>query len=101
MWTGPNNFTSNLQNPSVSVPGTYTLKVTNPANGCTTTATATALQNTTVPNASATGGILTCIATTVTLCPSSTSSMGGSTPADTIRNSTTSPRLSGGASPVR
>ncbi|MEO8404810.1 MAG: hypothetical protein ABI480_09450, partial [Chitinophagaceae bacterium] len=33
-WTGPGSFTSTLQNPSVSVAGTYTATVTN-ANGCT------------------------------------------------------------------
>ena len=33
-WTGPNGFSSPLQNPVVSVAGTYTVKVTNPANGC-------------------------------------------------------------------
>jgi len=34
-WTGPNAFSSNLQNPSVSDIGTYTLTVTDPNNGCT------------------------------------------------------------------
>lgn len=33
-WTGPNNFTSNIANPSVSVAGTYTLTVTDNDNGC-------------------------------------------------------------------
>ncbi|HEX7906147.1 MAG TPA: hypothetical protein VF487_19875, partial [Chitinophagaceae bacterium] len=42
-WTGPNSFTSNLQNPSIAsvqtvASGTYTLTVTD-ANGCTATAT--------------------------------------------------------------
>lgn len=71
MWTGPNGSV-NTQNLSVSVPGVYTLKVTDPINGCTTTATATALQNSTPPNASASGGILTCTATTVTISGNST-----------------------------
>jgi hypothetical protein len=35
-WTGPNNFTSNIANPSVSVAGTYTLTVTDNDNGCST-----------------------------------------------------------------
>ncbi|MBK6831683.1 MAG: hypothetical protein IPG92_13500 [Flavobacteriales bacterium] len=35
-WTGPNNFTSQDQNPTVSVAGTYVLTVTG-ANGCTST----------------------------------------------------------------
>lgn len=40
-WTGPNNFTSNEQNPVVTVAGNYNLTVTNPVNGCTSTASAT------------------------------------------------------------
>ena len=47
-WTGP-NFTSTLQNPTVNMPGPYSLVVTNPANGCTATATATVTQNITPP----------------------------------------------------
>jgi gliding motility-associated-like protein len=47
-WSGPNGFTSNLQNPTIAnaTPansGTYTLSVTK--NGCTTTATYTATVN--------------------------------------------------------
>jgi hypothetical protein len=48
-WTGPNSFTSALQNPTVSTAGAYTLKVTAPGSGCTASATATVIQNTTVP----------------------------------------------------
>jgi trimeric autotransporter adhesin len=44
-WTGPNNFTSPAQNPVVTLPGTYNLTVTNPVNGCTSTATATVTLN--------------------------------------------------------
>ena len=33
-WTGP-NFTSAVQNPTITIPGTYTLVVTTPINGCT------------------------------------------------------------------
>ena len=49
-WAGPGGFTSGLQNPTVTAPGSYVLTVTNPANGCTSTATATVGQNTTLPN---------------------------------------------------
>lgn len=73
-WTGPNNFTSNLQNPTVSAPGPYTLKVTNPTNGCTATATASVGENIAPPNASANGGTLTCAATTVVLSGNSSTS---------------------------
>jgi hypothetical protein len=34
-WVGPNGFSSSLQNPAVSVPGTYTVTVTNPTTGAT------------------------------------------------------------------
>ncbi|MFN0176999.1 MAG: HYR domain-containing protein [Saprospiraceae bacterium] len=59
-WTGPNGYTSNQQNPNVSFVGTYTLKVTNPANGCTATASTSVSQNTTPPSVSATSGTITC-----------------------------------------
>jgi uncharacterized protein (DUF2141 family) len=53
-------------------PGTYTVTVTNPANGCTSTATATVTQNITAPNASATGGMIPCNATCINVVASST-----------------------------
>ncbi len=49
-WTGPNSFTSNAQNPTVSVAGTYVLTVTG-ANGCTSTASAQVIGDTNVPDA--------------------------------------------------
>ncbi len=70
-WTGPGGYTSNQQNPTVSATGNYTLTVTNPANGCTSTDPATVESNTTPPQASAQGGTLTCTATSVTLNGSS------------------------------
>lgn len=60
MWTGPDGFTSPLQNPVVSVPGVYTLTATNPANGCTGSATATVTADQAPPVAAALGGVLTC-----------------------------------------
>jgi len=71
-WTGPNNFTSTQQNPSVTAQGSYQLTVTNPANGCTATATAQVTQNTTPPQSSAQGGTITCTNANVTLSGSST-----------------------------
>lgn len=59
-WTGPNGFTSNQQNPSVSATGNYTLKVTNPQTGCTATATASVSQNTTPPSVSGNSATITC-----------------------------------------
>jgi hypothetical protein len=59
-WTGPNGYSSSLQNPIVSQSGTYNLVITNPANSCTGTATATVTGNTNVPTVAATGGTITC-----------------------------------------
>jgi hypothetical protein len=73
-WSGPNSFTSTLQNPTVTAGGTYTLIVTNPVNGCTSTGTVVVNQNTVVPGVLASGGILTCTTTSVSLAGSSTTS---------------------------
>lgn len=61
-WTGPNNFSSTLEDPTVSVPGVYTLTVSNPANGCTAVATADVILDDAPPGATATGGTVTCAA---------------------------------------
>ena len=50
-WTGPNAFTSSAQNPTVNVPGVYTVTVTNLSNNCTATATATVNGDFTAPAA--------------------------------------------------
>lgn len=42
-WTGPNGFSSTMQNPSISTPGTYTVTVTS-ADGCTNSASTTVTQ---------------------------------------------------------
>lgn len=52
-WDGPNGFTSTLQNPTVNASGVYNLVVTNAANGCTSSASATVALNNAQPNASA------------------------------------------------
>jgi len=60
-WTGPNNFSSSLQNPTVVEAGIYNLVVTDTLNGCTSTASATVALNNTPPIASAvTPGNLNC-----------------------------------------
>ncbi len=59
-WAGPSGFSSTQQNPGVSAPGTYTVTVTNGANGCVNTAVATVAQDTVKPTASATAEALTC-----------------------------------------
>jgi hypothetical protein len=52
-WTGPNGFASSLPNFTVAVEGQYNLVVTDPDNGCTSTASAAIASNTTPPTASA------------------------------------------------
>ncbi|MBK7939288.1 MAG: HYR domain-containing protein [Lewinellaceae bacterium] len=60
-WTGPNGFTSALQNPAVGEAGQYVLMVTDPANGCSSTASAAVVLENTPPTASiATPGNLNC-----------------------------------------
>ncbi|MBK9175981.1 MAG: hypothetical protein IPM46_06495 [Flavobacteriales bacterium] len=58
-WTGPGGFTSNDQNPTVSVAGTYDLTVTG-ANGCQSFASAEVELDDAAPGAQAAGGTLTC-----------------------------------------
>lgn len=73
LWTGPNGYSSTVQNPTISQPGTYTLRVTNTANSCTATATATVTQNVAPPTVSANvSGTLTCTTTSLNLAGSST-----------------------------
>lgn len=67
LWTGP-NFSSNLQNPPVSQPGTYAVVATNPANGCTRAAQTAVLVDNTPPTVSTSAdGPLTCADTLVQL----------------------------------
>lgn len=66
-WTGPNGFTSNLQNPTVTVSGGYTVVVTN-ADGCTSSASVTVGQSADSPQANPqASGSLSCLVTSVTL----------------------------------
>lgn len=71
-WTGPGGFTSTQQNPTATAVGTYTLTVTNPVNSCTSTATATVSGDFVAPNASATGGIITCASSSTVISGAST-----------------------------
>jgi trimeric autotransporter adhesin len=76
-WTGPNGFTASTKNCIISAGGTYTVKVTNPVNGCSSTAAKTVLENKTPPaNVTATnGGPLTCVSTTTITGNSTTPGM--------------------------
>ena len=71
-WTGPNGFTSTDANPTTTEAGTYTLEVTNVANGCTAEATTTVDANTDIPNVSGSGETITCSKTTAQLTGAST-----------------------------
>ncbi|MEJ6583973.1 MAG: PKD domain-containing protein [Crocinitomicaceae bacterium] len=78
-WAGPGIVSGGATaTPTVNLPGTYTLTVTNPTNGCTSTATVNVTQNITPPNANAgTPQLLTCTTTSVVL--NGSSSTGGVT----------------------
>ncbi|MBK8429342.1 MAG: hypothetical protein IPL27_26825 [Lewinellaceae bacterium] len=54
-WSGPgiNAGNQNQENPTVLTPGAYSLTVVNPANGCSRTATATVIPNSSLPVAGA------------------------------------------------
>ncbi|MEB2342817.1 MAG: hypothetical protein OZ932_12535, partial [Flavobacteriia bacterium] len=66
-WSGPNGFTSTEQNPTVSEPGTYTLVVTDNANGCSSSDLVNVTQDIDAPGANAQGGTLTCAVTSIQL----------------------------------
>jgi hypothetical protein len=65
-WSGPNGFTSNEQNPTVSTAGTYTLVVTG-ANGCTSQASTEVSLDDELPGAQAAGGVLNCNVSSIQL----------------------------------
>ncbi|MCC7246008.1 MAG: hypothetical protein IT269_10035, partial [Saprospiraceae bacterium] len=70
LWTGPGITAANqsLQNQTVSTGGTFTVTVTNPVNGCTSTASATVAKDVEIPTANA--GVdqqITCLAPNITL----------------------------------
>ncbi|MCU0348282.1 MAG: gliding motility-associated C-terminal domain-containing protein, partial [Saprospiraceae bacterium] len=69
-WTGPNNFTSSQQNPSISQAGTYILTVT-AANGCTSSSSATVTADAGIPALTTTGGTLNCLVNEVQLTANS------------------------------
>ncbi|MBO0939475.1 PKD domain-containing protein [Fibrella sp. HMF5335] len=73
LWTGPNNYSSTENSPTVGLAGAYTVVLTNDDNGCLATAIAAVSQDQGLPGASAIGGTLTCSQPTVTLLGASTS----------------------------
>ncbi len=76
-WTGPNGFTSTSQNPSVGTAGSYSLTINNPATGCTNTATTSVGADNLPPTVGATGGSLTCLASSVVLNSTSSATNSG------------------------
>ena len=58
-WAGPQNFSSTIPDPSVSLPGNYTLTATTSA-GCTATAVAVVQIDTVAPQVTTTVGIISC-----------------------------------------
>ena len=66
-WSGPNNFTSNQQNPLVQDAGFYTVTVTNTQNGCISTLTVEAISDELPPDLSVNDATIDCIQTTQTL----------------------------------
>ncbi|HRI59659.1 MAG TPA: hypothetical protein PK228_08045, partial [Saprospiraceae bacterium] len=69
-WSGPgiNAGNQTVQNPTVGIQGTYNVTITNNANGCTATATATVNQDNALPTANAGADkTITCLQTSVTL----------------------------------
>ena len=72
-WTGPSGFSASTQSANVTVPGTYTVTVTNPFNGCSASASTTVTEDKRVPeNVTATGGTITCVNPTVGITASTT-----------------------------
>jgi len=65
VWTGPNNFSSSAQSPTVNISGSYVVIVTDSITLCTKTATANVTTNTSAPGASASGNTLTCVVNSV------------------------------------
>lgn len=66
-WSGPNNYSSSQQNPTVSNPGSYTVTATD-ANGCSATATAIATGDFTAPTITATvSNTINCASNTATI----------------------------------
>ncbi len=66
-WIGPGGFSSNLPNPTVSLPGFYTLVVTDTTNGCVGSALAEVKQVAGLPGANPQGAVITCVIQQVVL----------------------------------
>lgn len=66
-WTGPNGYTSSLQNPVVNAGGNYTVTVTS-ANGCTTVSSINVVEDAAIPSLNVqSSNVITCIDQTSTI----------------------------------
>lgn len=80
-WAGPNNFTSNIAQPSVNVDGTYILTVLNTLNGCLKKDTVEIASDQVLPNALAgADSIINCVQPSVSLIGSASSNGANFTP---------------------
>lgn len=79
-WVGPgiNAGNQNVADPSVAMPGTYTVTITNPGNGCTNTATVSILSDTALPTANAGADL------TINCTQPTTSLQGSGSPANVV-----------------
>lgn len=99
-WNGPGIVSGgNTASPNINTPGTYTITVTDPSNGCTNTDVVTVNQDIAIPDADAgTDNTLTCVVTSINL--NATSTVGGVTynwngPAIVSGGSTNAPSVNG------
>ncbi len=69
-WVGPNGFSSNDQNPTVSDAGSYTLTVL-AGNGCESMAPLQVMEDVNLPDVNATGGELNCLVDSIIINGSS------------------------------
>jgi|GEM_PF-2703459 len=89
-WSGPNGVAGSSRGIYISTPGTYTVTITDPTTGCTSSNSVEVIEDRDAPEASATNdGPLTCSNTSVDLTATSTTSnvnyewSNGATTADT------------------
>ena len=68
-WNGPFSYTSSVQNPTgISIPGNYTVTVTDVVSGCSSNATVSVITNSNVPTVTVSAnGIITCANNLVTI----------------------------------
>jgi hypothetical protein len=73
-WSGPNNYSADTAIAQTDIPGNYTLTVTNPLNGCTSSTATVVIADTVTPAGvtASNNGPLSCIKPSVTISANST-----------------------------